>query len=97
MFIRLAKTLVGHDDKMVRPLASEQFDFEGELALVIARPGDIFHLSERLIMLLVILVLSMEVCVTIKSSLSRPEKTFPLPGRLGRGLLRPMRSQNPRA
>jgi 2-keto-4-pentenoate hydratase/2-oxohepta-3-ene-1,7-dioic acid hydratase in catechol pathway len=39
MFIRLADTLTGHDGEMIRPSVSEQFDFEGELALVIGRGG----------------------------------------------------------
>src|SRR3984893_7118469 len=39
MFIRLANTLVGHEGEMVRPSVSTQFDFEGELALVIGRGG----------------------------------------------------------
>jgi 2-keto-4-pentenoate hydratase/2-oxohepta-3-ene-1,7-dioic acid hydratase in catechol pathway len=39
MFIRLASTLVAHDGEMVRPSVSEQFDFEGELAVVIGRGG----------------------------------------------------------
>jgi 2-keto-4-pentenoate hydratase/2-oxohepta-3-ene-1,7-dioic acid hydratase in catechol pathway len=39
MFIRLADTLVGHEGEMVRPNVSEQFDFEGELAIVIGRGG----------------------------------------------------------
>jgi 2-keto-4-pentenoate hydratase/2-oxohepta-3-ene-1,7-dioic acid hydratase in catechol pathway len=39
MFIRFADTLVGHDGEMVRPSVSQQFDFEGELAVVIGRAG----------------------------------------------------------
>jgi 2-keto-4-pentenoate hydratase/2-oxohepta-3-ene-1,7-dioic acid hydratase in catechol pathway len=39
MFIRLADTLVGHDGELIRPSVSQQFDFEGELALVIGRGG----------------------------------------------------------
>ena len=39
MFIRLANTLVGHDGELIRPLVSQQLDFEGELALVIGRAG----------------------------------------------------------
>src|SRR5713226_6519405 len=36
MFIRLANTLTGHDGEMIRPAVSQSFDFEGELAVVIA-------------------------------------------------------------
>jgi len=39
MFIRFADTLVGHDGAMIRPAVSDNFDFEGELAVVIGRPG----------------------------------------------------------
>jgi 2-keto-4-pentenoate hydratase/2-oxohepta-3-ene-1,7-dioic acid hydratase in catechol pathway len=39
MFIRLTSTLVGHEGELVRPSVSQQFDFEGELALVIGRGG----------------------------------------------------------
>ena len=39
MFIRLANTLTGHDGEMIRPSVSQQFDFEGELAVVIGRGG----------------------------------------------------------
>jgi 2-keto-4-pentenoate hydratase/2-oxohepta-3-ene-1,7-dioic acid hydratase in catechol pathway len=39
MFIRLANTLAGHEGEMIRPWVSQSFDFEGELAVVIARGG----------------------------------------------------------
>ncbi len=39
MFIRRPNTLVGHDGEMVRPTVSANFDFEGELAVVIGRGG----------------------------------------------------------
>jgi 2-keto-4-pentenoate hydratase/2-oxohepta-3-ene-1,7-dioic acid hydratase in catechol pathway len=39
MFIRLANTLTGHEGEMIRPSVSQQFDFEGELAVVIGRGG----------------------------------------------------------
>ena len=37
VFARLTNTLLGHDGAMVRPLVSTQFDFEGELAVIIGR------------------------------------------------------------
>ena len=37
VFARLTNTLVGHDGEMIRPAISVQFDFEGELAVVIGR------------------------------------------------------------
>jgi 2-keto-4-pentenoate hydratase/2-oxohepta-3-ene-1,7-dioic acid hydratase in catechol pathway len=39
VFLRLADTLVGHGGALVRPRVSDKFDFEGELAVVIGRPG----------------------------------------------------------
>src|SRR5580698_1373539 len=39
MFIRRPNTLVGHDGEMIRPTVSTQFDFEGELTVVIGRGG----------------------------------------------------------
>ena len=39
MFIRLANTLIGHEGEMIRPSVSQNFDFEGELAVVIGRGG----------------------------------------------------------
>ncbi len=37
VFTRSADSFVGHGDNMLRPAVSEQFDFEGELAVVIGR------------------------------------------------------------
>ncbi|NCF13859.1 MAG: 5-carboxymethyl-2-hydroxymuconate isomerase [Gammaproteobacteria bacterium] len=37
VFTRFASSLVGPDEAVIRPQASEQFDFEGELAFVIGR------------------------------------------------------------
>src|ERR1700730_3611371 len=39
MFIRFADTLVGHGGGLIRPKVSDNFDFEGELALVIGKGG----------------------------------------------------------
>jgi 2-keto-4-pentenoate hydratase/2-oxohepta-3-ene-1,7-dioic acid hydratase in catechol pathway len=39
VFIRFASSLVGHDVPVVAPRASSSFDYEGELAVVIGRPG----------------------------------------------------------
>jgi 2-keto-4-pentenoate hydratase/2-oxohepta-3-ene-1,7-dioic acid hydratase in catechol pathway len=39
MFLRLADTLVGHEGEMIRPSISTNFDFEGELAVIIGRGG----------------------------------------------------------
>lgn len=39
MFSRFADTLLGHEGTMICPSVSEQFDYEGELAVIIGRPG----------------------------------------------------------
>jgi len=39
MFARFTDTLVGHGGEMIRPAISDNFDFEGELALVIGKGG----------------------------------------------------------
>jgi 2-keto-4-pentenoate hydratase/2-oxohepta-3-ene-1,7-dioic acid hydratase in catechol pathway len=44
VFLRLTDTLLGHGEALVRPRVSDQFDFEGELAVVIGRPGR--HVAE---------------------------------------------------
>jgi 2-keto-4-pentenoate hydratase/2-oxohepta-3-ene-1,7-dioic acid hydratase in catechol pathway len=39
MFARFTDTLVGHGGEMIRPAVSDNFDFEGELALVVGKSG----------------------------------------------------------
>jgi 2-keto-4-pentenoate hydratase/2-oxohepta-3-ene-1,7-dioic acid hydratase in catechol pathway len=39
MFVRFVDTLVGHDGEMMRPTVSDNFDFEGELALIVGKGG----------------------------------------------------------
>ncbi len=39
VFTRFESSLVGPDEPVIRPLASEQFDFEGELAIIIGKPA----------------------------------------------------------
>jgi len=39
IFSRFASSLVGHGQALVRPLASEQFDYEGEMAVIIGKAG----------------------------------------------------------
>ncbi len=39
MFVRFADTLVGHGGELIRPKVSDNFDFEGELAVVIGKAG----------------------------------------------------------
>ena len=45
LFTRLANTQLGHEQPLVRPRASTELDFEGELAVIIGRRGR--HISER--------------------------------------------------
>ena len=44
IFTRFVNTLVAHEGEMIRPKVSTSLDFEGELALVIGRPGR--HIKE---------------------------------------------------
>jgi 2-keto-4-pentenoate hydratase/2-oxohepta-3-ene-1,7-dioic acid hydratase in catechol pathway len=44
-FTRWADTLVGHGGALIRPQASTRFDYEGELAVVIAKPAR--HVKEQ--------------------------------------------------
>ena len=44
MFMRTPRSFVGHDTPLVRPRASPQLDYEGEVVLVIGKPGR--HISE---------------------------------------------------
>ena len=44
LFIRTTKSLVGHEQSVVCPRASSEYDFEGELAVVIGRGGR--HITE---------------------------------------------------
>jgi len=39
MFMRTPRSFVGHEMPLVRPRASQQLDYEGELVLVIGKPG----------------------------------------------------------
>jgi 2-keto-4-pentenoate hydratase/2-oxohepta-3-ene-1,7-dioic acid hydratase in catechol pathway len=39
MFIRFTDTLIGHDGQMIRPKLSDNFDYEGELTMVIGKGG----------------------------------------------------------
>lgn len=39
LFTRFATTLVGHEATLIKPQVSDKFDYEGELALVIGKPG----------------------------------------------------------
>jgi 2-keto-4-pentenoate hydratase/2-oxohepta-3-ene-1,7-dioic acid hydratase in catechol pathway len=48
MFIRRTNTLVGHEGELIRPTLSEQFDFEGELAVIIGRGGRHIKLENAL-------------------------------------------------
>jgi 2-keto-4-pentenoate hydratase/2-oxohepta-3-ene-1,7-dioic acid hydratase in catechol pathway len=39
VFVRFADSLVGHEQPLTRPVESEQFDYDGELAVVIGKPA----------------------------------------------------------
>jgi 2-keto-4-pentenoate hydratase/2-oxohepta-3-ene-1,7-dioic acid hydratase in catechol pathway len=48
VFTRFPASLVGPGEPVIRPAVSEQFDFEGELALVIGKPGHRVRRSDAL-------------------------------------------------
>lgn len=39
IFTRYPSSLVGHETNLIKPRESEQYDYEGELALIIGKPG----------------------------------------------------------
>jgi 2-keto-4-pentenoate hydratase/2-oxohepta-3-ene-1,7-dioic acid hydratase in catechol pathway len=45
MFMRTPRSFVGHGTPLVRPKASQQLDYEGEVVIVIGKPGR--HIAER--------------------------------------------------
>lgn len=45
IFTRYPSSIVGHDTPIVRPAASREFDYEGELALVIGKAGR--HIAQQ--------------------------------------------------
>jgi 2-keto-4-pentenoate hydratase/2-oxohepta-3-ene-1,7-dioic acid hydratase in catechol pathway len=45
MFFRTPRSFVGHETPLVRPKASAQLDYEGELALIVGKTGR--HIAER--------------------------------------------------
>jgi 2-keto-4-pentenoate hydratase/2-oxohepta-3-ene-1,7-dioic acid hydratase in catechol pathway len=45
MFMRTPRSFVGHDTPIVRPHASPQLDYEGEIVIIIGKPGR--HIPER--------------------------------------------------
>jgi 2-keto-4-pentenoate hydratase/2-oxohepta-3-ene-1,7-dioic acid hydratase in catechol pathway len=45
LFPRFARSFVGHDAPLTRPFVSPQLDYEGEVVLVIGKPGR--HIAER--------------------------------------------------
>nr|WP_254604243.1 fumarylacetoacetate hydrolase family protein [Leisingera sp. ANG59] len=48
MFTRCADAQTGHDQPMLKPQHSEQYDFEGELAVIIGLPGHKIHRADAM-------------------------------------------------
>jgi 2-keto-4-pentenoate hydratase/2-oxohepta-3-ene-1,7-dioic acid hydratase in catechol pathway/SAM-dependent methyltransferase len=48
LFVRYAQSLVGHGEPIVKPWISDKFDYEGELAAVIGKPGRHVALEDAL-------------------------------------------------
>ncbi|BAH77808.1 fumarylacetoacetate hydrolase family protein [Solidesulfovibrio magneticus] len=47
-FARLASTLVAHNEPLLRPMVSTKLDFEGELAVIIGKPGRLIPKNQAL-------------------------------------------------
>lgn len=45
LFTRFAETLVGHGGALIKPEVSDKFDYEGELAIIIGKPGR--HITQK--------------------------------------------------
>jgi 2-keto-4-pentenoate hydratase/2-oxohepta-3-ene-1,7-dioic acid hydratase in catechol pathway len=48
VFVRFPGSIVGHEQPLVRPAVSGQYDFEGELAVVIGKPARHVHRNHAL-------------------------------------------------
>jgi len=48
IFTRFPSSIVGHDATLIKPQESSQFDYEGELAVIIGKPGRRIPSSEAL-------------------------------------------------
>ena len=85
MFLRFTDTLVGHEGEMIRPTVSTNFDFEGELAIVIGKGGRHIPTSARSTMSPATPASSTAACATTRNSRSPRARTFPAPARSGPG------------
>jgi len=45
IFLRLPEVLIGQGQQLIRPKVSEEFDYEGELAVIMGKPGS--HIREE--------------------------------------------------
>lgn len=45
LFIRFADSQTGHKSSVIKPAATQEFDYEGELAVIIGRPG--IHIQQQ--------------------------------------------------
>ena len=81
MFIRLANTLIGHDGELIRPALSQQFDFEGELALIIGRGGRHIAVAHALDHVAGYTASSMAACATTRRSRLPPQEFSQAPVR----------------
>lgn len=44
LFVRFPRSFVGHEEPIIRPSVSDKFDYEGEIAFVVGKPGR--HIAE---------------------------------------------------
>ena len=48
LFVRFPNSLVGHQEPLVRPTASDLYDYEGELAVIVSKPARHVHRQDAL-------------------------------------------------
>jgi 2-keto-4-pentenoate hydratase/2-oxohepta-3-ene-1,7-dioic acid hydratase in catechol pathway len=95
VFLRLVNTLVAHDQPMVCPRISGDFDYEGELAVIIGKPGRHIAKSDALSHIFGYTCFNDgSVRETFSSNIRLPPvRTSTLPVALGLGSLLPTRSR----
>ena len=87
VFVRFADSIVGHGQPMIRPSESVQFDYEGELAVVIGRRARRVSRAARSTTSRATRASTTAACATtsVTRSSSRPARTFTRAARSGPG------------
>jgi 2-keto-4-pentenoate hydratase/2-oxohepta-3-ene-1,7-dioic acid hydratase in catechol pathway len=85
IFMRTAQSVVGHQQSVIMPMISEQYDFEGELAVVIGRGGRHIDVDRALEHVAGYTCFLVAPCGIIRSTLLLLARTLIRLGRVGRG------------